>query len=270
MQKKLYWLGAGLVLFAAGAAIAQTRDDNGDAVQRELEEKAVRIPLREQAETVRATADARAAQARSVQRGPNLEAIRTDLARTQAEDAERNTGQTSEIPTTRAPTAILRQGPPQPPPPGLRILTADRLGNVDQEEVDRARVPVLLPAHPDLRDKLKLYGMRNVYTATAEIDANANFSMSGTCNRVIGGDPNVAAFRKRLAEKPRRLPGTGAEFHISRNDYGVDLSFSKFGCGYVMTIECGDPAADPRCSADDYITNLADSLILANPELAGE
>jgi hypothetical protein len=36
-----------------------------------------------------------------------------------------------------------------------------------------------------------------------------------------------------------------------------------------MTIECGDPAADARCAADDYITGLADSMILANPELAG-
>ena len=152
----------------------------------------------------------------------------------------------------------------------MRILTPDRLANVEQEEVDRVLAPVLLPAHPDLRDKVKVYGMRNAYTATAEIDANANLSMSGTCNRVIGGDPNVAAFRKRLSERPRRLPGTGAAYYISRNDFGVDLSFSKFGCGYVMTIECGDPASDPRCSDDDYITNLADSLILANPALAGE
>ena len=110
--------------------------------------------------------------------------------------------------------------------------------------------------------------MRNVYTATADIDAEASFSMTGTCNRVIGGDPDVVAFRKRLAEAPRRLPGTNAEYHISRNDFGVDLSFSKFGCGYVMTIECGDPSEDARCSGDDYITRLAQSLILANPELA--
>lgn len=261
--KYMIFAAAAAALLAAPFVVAQTRTaEDGEALQRELERKAVRIPLRE-AVQARAAEAAQDRRARLVARGPNLAALREDLRRTRTEDDARETTAAQEsladAPQLSAPPA---------PPPGLRALAADRLARVDEEEVDRVLLPVLIPAHPDVRDKIKIYGMRNVYTATAEIDAEAAFSMTGTCNRVIGGDPEVAAFRKRLAESPPRLPGTGAEYHISRNDFGVDLSFSKFGCGYVMTIECGNPREDARCAADDYIIGLAQSLILANPELA--
>lgn len=253
---------AAAVLAAAPLVVAQTRTaEDGEALQRELERKAVRIPAREAARA-RIAENAEDRRARLVARAPNLTALREDLRRTRNEDAERNAAAGQEI------LAAPIQSSAPPPPPGLRALSADRLANAEEEEVDRVQLPVLIPAHPDIRDKAKIYGMRNVYTATADIDGEASFSMTGTCNRVIGGDPDVAAFRKRIAETPQRLPGTNAGYHISRNDFGVDLSFSKFGCGYVMTIECGDPGGDARCAADDYITRLAQSLILANPELA--
>jgi hypothetical protein len=265
MQMKTLWL-AMFVLggFAVGAASAQeSASEEGEAVQRELERKALHIPARDLAAALRASKDGRSNRARTISRGPDLQALREDLQHTRNADAER---QTARAPEESAATPIRRR---PSPPPGLRALADDRLTNVKREEIERVFVPMLIPAHPDILDNINIYGMRNIYTAIADIDANASFSMTGTCNRVIGGDPNNVAFRKRLAENPPRLPGTGAEFHISRNDYGVDLSFSKFGCGYVMTIECGDPGGDLRCAADDDITNLADSLMLANPALAG-
>ncbi|MEO1137192.1 MAG: hypothetical protein AAFW68_11410, partial [Pseudomonadota bacterium] len=210
---------------------------------------------------------ARRTRAETLPRRPNLDELRTDLRRTAAEDEQRPSLRDA-ITSTQS-LATARTGPPPPPPPGIRPLAATRLPNVAEAEVTRVRIPVLIPADAAVRNNVKVYGMENVYTAVADIDSEASLSITGTCNRVVGGDPDVVAFRKRLAEGPRRLAGTGAAYQISRNDYGVDLSFSKFGCGYVMTIECGDPAADPRCAQDDYITGLADSMILANPELAG-
>lgn len=265
-NKSLLLAATALIVAAAPFAIAQTRNaDDAEALQRELERKAVRIPAAPPAAEIRAAGDAPSDRARLVPRTPDLSALREDLRRTRNDDASRQDDRTQQS-AARGPNAGERL---PPPPPGLRAVAASRLENADEEEVDRVLLPVLIPAHPDIRDKIKIYGMRNVYTATAAIDADASFSMTGTCNRVIGGDPDVVAFRKRIAEGPPRLPGTRAPYHISRNDFGVDLSFSKFGCGYVMTIECGDPAGDPRCAADDYITGLAQSLILANPELAG-
>lgn len=278
----LFPAGLGLAALVAGAGFAQTREEPAEtqeetqreeeirrappdpqALQEALRARAKRLPKRGLASALRAAQDERSNRAETIRRAPNLVELRADLRRTETEDAERPElrGQLS---TTRA----LAAAPAAPPPPGIRAMAADNLRNADEEEIDRARIPVLIPADPSVRDKIKIYGMENVYTATAVIDAEATLSITGTCNRVVGGDPDVVEFRKRLAERPRRLAGTGASYHISRNDFGVDLSFSKFGCGYVMTIECGDPSTDERCSGDDYITGLADSMILANPGLA--
>ena len=256
---------------------AQVRTpEDGEALQRSLKEKAIRLPAR----PAESNADSNAARAlslradtaRTLLRRPDLAALREDLRIARAADAERNRESLRALsaPSARGPSDFAAAGPPPPPPPGIRALAADRLASVEREEVERVLLPVLIPAHPDVRDKIKVYGMENVYTATADIDVNASLSVTGTCNRVVGGDPEIAAFRKRLAARPQRRTGTGAAYHISRNDFGVDLSFSKFGCGYVMTVECASPADDIRCAEDDYITGLADSMILANPELAEE
>lgn len=276
MKKPLISIVAlSVVTLGASVVVAQTQGSEitaaqtapeGEALQQSLREKAKRIPARNLAAALRAARDERDVRAQTVERRANLEELRADLARTAAEDQQRPSLRQQDFSSAQALTTAR---PAPPPPPGIRPLAASRLQNAEEQEVARVRIPVLIPADPAIRNRVKVYGMENVYTATAVIDAEASFTLSGTCNRVVGGDPDVVAFRKRLAEGPRRLTGAGAAYQISRNDFGVDLSFSKFGCGYVMTIECGDPAADPRCAQDDYVTGLADSMILANPELAG-
>lgn len=268
---------AGVAALCGGLALAQERTASdleaaqnpprGEDVQQALRDKAKRIPARNLAAALRAASDERDNRAVTVSGRPDLDALREDLKRTEAEDAQRAaaSGDQSAV-STRSVTAARREPPPEP---GIRRMAAANLRSAEAEEIARVRIPVLIPAEPAIRDRVKVYGMENVYTATAAIDAQASLTITGTCNRVVGGDPEVAAFRKRLADGPRRLSRAGAAYQMSRNDFGVDLSFAKFGCGYVMTIECGDPAADARCAADEYITGLADSMILANPELAG-
>ncbi|WP_411819074.1 hypothetical protein ABFZ85_08635 [Hyphococcus formosus] len=232
---------------------------NPDEIQRTLREKAKRIPRRGLASALRAGSDERANRAETIVRAPDIQEIRDSLNATREADLAT---QTDTLAATRAITAL-------PPIKGIRAVANERLKAADRRELIDVRVPVLIPGSLEFADRMKLYGMKNVYTASASIDTEASLMISGTCNRVIGGDPDIVEARKRLSVAPRRLEGTNAAYHISRNDFGVDLSFSKFGCGYVVTIECGDPAADPRCSGDEYITGLAESMFLANPELAG-
>ena len=284
MMNRIVTLAAALSALAVAtvSVLAQSIADNdGDALQRSLKERALRLPARaREAVAARETAP-RAALARTVAGRPDLAALRADLSATREADAERRRRLLNGIagPQVTGPQVTERQvagrqgeganaGEGAAPPPGLRALVAERLANVERSEIERVRVPVLIPAHPDIRDRIRVYGMENVYTATAEIDPNAALSITGTCNRVIGGDPDVAAFRKRLAAGPSPRTALGAAYHISRNDFGVDLSFSRFGCGYVMTVECSSPADDVRCAGDGYISALAGSMILANPELA--
>lgn len=266
-MKKLLFAGLGLAALAASIGVdvvaAQERTPpDPEAVQQALREKAQRIPRRGLASALRAAADNRDARAQTIAGRPDLAALREDLRLSSEADARR--GDTAPLSSTRSFAAA-----PSAPPPGIRGMEAERLRRAAPAEIDRAQIPVLIPAAAEVRDAIRIYGMENVYTATARIDAEAALSISGTCNRVVGGAPDTVALRKRLAEQPRRLGGTNAAYYISRNDFGADLSFSKFGCGYVMTVECGDPAADARCAGDDYLTSLANSMILANPELAG-
>jgi hypothetical protein len=275
-MRKWVIAAAGVAAFGVGIVLAQeqTASDveaaqnprRGEDVQQALRDKAKRIPARNLASALRAASDGRDARAVTLSGRPDLGALREDLKRTEAEDAQRSAASGEQPPSTRTIAAARREPPPQP---GIRPMAAANLKSAAASEISRVRIPVLIPADPAIRDRAKVYGMENVYTAAAAIDAQASLTITGTCNRVVGGDPDVAAFRKRLADGPKRLSRAGAAYQISRNDFGVDLSFAKFGCGYVMTIECGDPAADARCAADDYITGLADSMILANPELAG-
>lgn len=265
-MKKLWLAGLGLAALSAGLSAgvsAQERTPpDPEAVQEALREKAQRIPRRGLASALRAAADNRDARAQTIAGRPDLEAVRADLRLSSEADAQ--SGDQASLTAPRSFAAA-----PSAPPPGIRAVESRRLRRAAPAEIERAQIPVLIPAAADVRDRIKIYGMENVYTATAPIDAEASLSISGTCNRVVGGAPETVALRRRLAAQPRRLGGTNAAYFISRNDFGADLSFSKFGCGYVMTIECGDPAADARCAGDDYLTALANSMILANPELAG-
>lgn len=253
------------VLIASSVVYAQntTATDN-DALQQSLEDKAQRIPASDLAAALSANDGGRSDRARMVRVRPDWAAVRADLQRTSAEDVERDTSNdndTRTLPTRRLP------GPP-PPPPGLRAFAAERLPRVVQGEVDVVTIPVLSPAHPDIRDKVKIYGQENTYTVAGDIDQDAQFSMSGACDRVVGGARSLMDLRRRLAEGPPRLAGLRTDYHISRNEFGVDLSFSKFGCGYVITVECSDPDSDERCTDDRYPTMIARSMILINPERA--
>jgi len=263
-----------LAAIAGGSVLAQQSPppENGEfqaapqappdpeEIQRTLKEKAKRIPRRGLASALRARSDDRSNRAETIPRTPNIVELRETL------QISREAEQSSRTETLSVTRALSAAPAPQI---GIRAVASERLKSADRREIADVQVPVLIPANLNIADTMKLYGMKNVYTASAAIDAEASLMISGTCNRVVGGDPNIVAARKRLSTAPKRLRGTDAAYHISRNDFGVDLSFSKFGCGYVMTIECGDPATDPRCSADEYITGLAESMILANPELAG-
>ena len=265
MTKKIFFIGASVSILAAGAYAQSSSSDEGEALQRQLEERAIRVPAAPPQSTANedAARSAGASAPRSVpaqiqRRAPNWAEVREKLQETRRED------DTRPAPDVAAGAEISL--PPRRPPPGLRTRVQEQMADAERREIDRVEVPLLIPAA--MRDDAVIYGMRNVYTATTAIDDEASVSITGTCNRVIGGDPDIIAQRRRLAEGPPRLPGLGANYHISRNDFGVDLSFSKFGCGYVITIECNDPAGDQRCAADETITELADSMILVNPERA--
>lgn len=253
-QTRLFAAVALGAIFAAPLAISQTQPDP-DAVQREIEDKAIRLPanpLTAALSTRREDGSRRIERPQLIARRPDFTELRATLRRSDTESSEGP----SPSPASR------------PVPRGIDRITSERLATRERIEIDRVFVPLLLPADPALVDKFTVYGMNNIYTASAAIDASASISITGTCYRVVGGDPDMTARRARTAASSRRLLAIDAPYEISRNQSGTDLSFSRFGCGYVLTLECDDPEANERCAGEDYITALASSLIIANPAIA--
>lgn len=270
-------MGAVLAVSVAPArpqdAAEEATATRGEVLQQDLESRAIRIPVSPptRSETTVAGDEAalatppavrRGDPAEIVRRGADWRAVRDTLSETAVADNIR--AQQGAAPAEI--TADRGRFEPPPAPPGLRSAAEQLRAALPAPEIARVEAPLLIPA--GLREEFNIYGMQNIYTAVSAIDQNAYVSISGTCNRVIGGDPNIVEARRRLAEGPPQLPGLRAEYHISRNDFGTDLSFSKFGCGYVVTIECSAPSRDPRCASDDYIIGLADSMVLVNAERA--
>lgn len=61
------------------------------------------------------------------------------------------------------------------------------------------------------------------------------------------------------AQAPATPAGEISNIVVERTEYGVDVSFSRFGSVYNLTIACDLPDTDPRCS-DASAVNTARSL----------
>jgi hypothetical protein len=155
-------------------------------------------------------------------------------------------------------------------PPGLRAAAPDRFKNVVVREVNLTRLPVLAPEGARIAATLKVYSLGDSYSATAEVEDGVSMRMSGTRKSIVVGDQKNARARiAAMREERKILASLDAPYLITRSDSSTDLSFAKFGAGYVLSLMCDDPA-DPRCAADDSIVALASHLILLNPEAGGE
>lgn len=161
------------------------------------------------------------------------------------------------------PGALTRA--PRPRPDGLRSMPAGQLRLVDPREVQQTRVPLLAPLTTDTAATLRVIARENAYTATAELPGGALVQLLGTRLRLVGGGEN--RMRMRQAQRARfqaRLDGIDAPYVVSRHEEGIDLSFSKFGAAYLITVNCPDPDEDARCADEGFIRSLAQNLSILN------
>lgn len=155
-------------------------------------------------------------------------------------------------------------------PPGMRAVAATNFKNVVTREVNLTRLPLLAPEGARIAQTLKVYSQGDTYSATADVENGVVMRMSGARKKIVIGDLKSARTRIAAMRKERpTLPSLDTPYLITRSDSSTDLTFAKFGAGYVLSIMCDDPA-DPRCAEDDFITKLASNIMLLNPEAGGE
>lgn len=151
------------------------------------------------------------------------------------------------------------------PRDGLRSASARQFQQVSAAEVAETRVPVLAPMMPELLGAMKVAARENAFTAFADMEDGNYVEVIGTRMRVVGGTEETMAMRKQArVDAMPMLASLSAPYEISHHEQGVDLSFSRFNVAYQVSVYCKDPAADPRCAGDEFVTSVADSLAILN------
>ncbi|RAL25304.1 hypothetical protein DL240_03580 [Lujinxingia litoralis] len=121
------------------------------------------------------------------------------------------------------------------------------------KHVSVLELPVLLPAVPEVTEKLQVSTGEQWYTAFADL---GDYSVWMTASRVgferVGPAGELAD--EKLAE---------SELMVGRASGIAELSFPLANLVYTITVECADPMGDARCAKDDFILKLAESLALA-------
>jgi hypothetical protein len=153
-------------------------------------------------------------------------------------------------------------------PSGLRAMEPRRIKSVSLREVAASRTPVLVPIAPGVDSTLRVFAQPDSYSATADLSDGVAMRISGSRRKLLVGDIRPARERLAALKSGARLPSVDASYLITRSDSSTDLSFSKFGCGYVLSLMCDDPA-DAKCADDSYIASIASSMVILNAE-AGE
>ena len=128
---------------------------------------------------------------------------------------------------------------------GLRQGGGGPLGRgLDPATVDRTRLPILLPADPDLMGGARIYSFGDYYSITSSLPG-ARVSLTGAAQTT----PLPATSRLNL-------PPVGPEqLVVQRTVDGQLASFVRYGVLYTAELRCDAPS-DPRCRTETYVRSL--------------
>jgi hypothetical protein len=153
------------------------------------------------------------------------------------------------------PAARAASARTQRPERDTLLRAAKRQANM----ADRLSLPLLLPGDKAISDNLKLYTTHTDQYAASSKQEGAIVELIGS--RIATVVPPGAA-----PELPALRSAARASYRIERTEYGLDISFTRFGAAYNISILCDDPYKDERCTKDDYAISLVESAKVLIPE----
>lgn len=153
--------------------------------------------------------------------------------------------------------------------PDATALAAHPLSSVpgalpesQRERLASSPLPVLMPGamtDPQLAHGAVTTGS-NWYALSSTHDG-VTLYMQGSRTTVEHGQIAIDEAGETLTQKP---------YVISRNHQVITISFTRFGLGYHLDVECAKPQSDVRCTQDDYVLSLYESMALvATPAQGG-
>ncbi len=155
---------------------------------------------------------------------------------------------------SRAPSA-LGEDPTQAAPPVVVEESARvaLLPPASQDTVRRARLPLLLPRDPALlASAIVTAGPR--FSALSAQGEGWSLSISGTDHR--------HELAEELPPPPPVDQVRGAPAIFTENDGIRTVSWDEAGMAWSVDVECFEAETDPRCTGDDFVRALAESLEL--------
>jgi len=139
------------------------------------------------------------------------------------------------------------------PQTGALLEAPPMVAAAPREELEKARLPVLLPDDPDMVEKMRLFAKPDHYVASLR-DENHSVQITGT--RITQGKLGTRSARRRM-----EASGDEEGFVYQRTEYGCELSFMRYNVSYNISVECRKPDSDARCTGKEYIMGLARSLV---------
>ena len=153
-------------------------------------------------------------------------------------------------------TAAHRAAQVQPRISGITL----KFVNLNRKTIDELRLPLLIPSDSDLASVLRLFAHRDTYTVSAKLPKLA-FTLTGS--RHAFRLPPAAVRGLPPGGLKSRLPTDGILVEVT--DSGIDVSHTRFGVNYSISLECADGPRDRRCADATYARGLISRLTVVVP-----
>lgn len=131
---------------------------------------------------------------------------------------------------------------------------APRLQRVTPQQLDASHLPVLLPNTGEMRASGLVFPSPHSYAATVNLP-DATVEVFGSSRAA----PLAPAMEKDL--KGHMKP-TASGYLVSDTEYGQEISLNRYGIAYSVMITCKAPRTDDRCTKPEFLTTLADQMVM--------
>ena len=123
-------------------------------------------------------------------------------------------------------------------------------------------LPMLLPFDQEiaLKAAVSVFPRADSYSASMRM-ADVTVEVHGERRAIVlkDSDPMMRIVQSKTVG---RLAGADVPFALDKTEGGFDLTFSRFGAAYLVSIECFNPETDERCLKPDHIRALGEKMSL--------
>lgn len=127
-------------------------------------------------------------------------------------------------------------------------------------------LPMLLPFDAEIAAKaaVNLFPKPHSYAASMRMP-QVTIEVHGD-RRALVLEKSDPLMRIIQSKNVARLAGADVPFALDRTEGGYDLTFSRFGAAYLVSIECFNPETDKRCTEPAFIKQLGERMGLVGKD----